>query len=138
LGRNKFAELKPREVQAPKILISVMTILRGESKMLSKINLPHDNLPMRMKIMRILKNKIRILLFLMLRQKIIIMRMKMGNYFHLIKNKRKLRRMRSLYLLQEKILNHLFRRIRRRNIQIHKKVKIGIHGCIDPYPIPKR
>jgi hypothetical protein len=106
--------------------------------MLSKRNLLQDNLPMRMKIMGILKNKIRILLFLMLRLKIIIiMRMNMRNYFHLIKNNRNLRRMRSLYLLQEKILNHLLRRIRRRNIQVHKKVKIGIHGWIDPYPIPK-
>jgi hypothetical protein len=138
LGRNKFAELILGEVQAPRILISLMTILREEIKMLSKRNLLQDSLPMRMKIMGILKNKIRILLFLMLRLKIIIMRMKMRNYFHRMKNNRKLIRMRSLYLLQEKILNHLLRRIRRRNIQVCKKVKIGIHGCIDPYPIPKR
>jgi hypothetical protein len=121
LGRNKFKELILGEVQAPRILISLMTILREESKMLSKRNLLQDNLPMRMKIMGILKNKIRILLFLMLRLRIIIMRMKMRNYFHLIKNNKKLKRMRSLYLLQDKILNHLLRRIRRRNIQVTKR-----------------
>jgi hypothetical protein len=38
-----------------------------------------ENLPMRMKIMVILKNKIMILLFLMVRLKIITMRMKMRN-----------------------------------------------------------
>jgi hypothetical protein len=44
----------------------------------------------------ILKNKIRIFLFLMLRLKIITMRRKMRNYFHLMKNNMKLKRMKSL------------------------------------------
>jgi hypothetical protein len=72
-------ELIPGEVQAPRILISLMAILREESKMLSKRNLLQENLPMRMMIMGILKNKSKIILFLMLRLKIIIMRMKMRN-----------------------------------------------------------
>jgi hypothetical protein len=96
LRRNKFVELIPGEVQAPRILIFLMTILRKKSKMLLKRNLMQENLPMRMKIMGIMKNKIRIFLFLMRRLKKVIMRRKVRNYFHLMKNNRKLKRMKSL------------------------------------------
>jgi hypothetical protein len=46
--------------------------------------------------------------------------------------------LKNLKLLKKKTLNHLLRRIKRRSIQINKKVKRGIHGYKDPYHIPKR
>ena len=91
---------------------------------------------MKTKKVMILKNKIRIFLFPMLRLKMIIM--KTRNHLHLKRNNMKLKILKNLNLLKKKTLNHLLRRIKRRNIQINKKVKKGIHGCKDPYHIPKR
>jgi hypothetical protein len=54
------------------------------------------------------------------------------------KNHMKLKILKNLNLLKRKTLNHLLRRIKRRSIPINKKVKRGIHGCKDPYHIPKR
>ena len=42
----------------------------------------------------------------------------------------------DLNLLRKMTLNHLLRIIKRRSIQINKKVKRGIHGCKDRYHIP--
>ena len=95
-----------------------------------KKNLLQENLPMKTKILMTLKNKIMILQLLMLRLKIIILKRK--KHLHLKKNHMKLQTMKKLNLLIKKILNHLLKRIRRRTIRIHKKVKKGIHGYKQP------
>ena len=111
-------------------------ILRGKSKKLETKNFLQANLPMKTKIKMILKNKIMISLFLMLRLKITIM--KRRNHPHLKRNHKKLKMLKNLEQLRRKTLNHLLRRTRRKTIQIHKEAKRGIHGYKDPYHILKR
>ena len=66
---------------------------------------------MKIKIMEILKNKIKIFLFMMLKPKMVIL--KRRNHLHLMKNNKKGKIMKNLKLLRKKALNHLLRRTRR-------------------------
>jgi hypothetical protein len=57
LKGGKYAELKLEEEKVPGTLIIPRGIQREKNKMLLKINLLQENLPMKVKLMGIMKNK---------------------------------------------------------------------------------
>ena len=99
-------------MQVLRTLTVLKTIPRGKSKKLERKNFLQANLQMKTKIKMILKNKIMISLFLMLRLKTIIM--KRRNHPHLKKNHKKMKMLKNLKQLRRKTLNHLLRRTRRK------------------------